>query len=572
MAKQVIVDFNVKTGAAIREVQDLKKEIQKVNKEAIQTTDKTSKGLQSVEKSSGKAAGGVSKIGTALKGLGIGLIIAAFAKFTEVLSSNQRVADFFNTTFEVLRIAFNDFVNFVLDNAGSVVGVFKSIFENPAQSIKDFGTAIKNNLIERFNSFLDTLGFVASAVKKVFSGDFKGALEDVKSAGKESIDVLTGVDNSFDKTVETVEKVVKATTNYAKETLNTADANIKLKNSAQLLNAENQGLIEKYDVQAEQQRQIRDDTSKSIEERIAANKRLGEILDEQSEVMQKNAQVAVDAARAALKGNEDNIQLQTALQEALNERAAIQARVTGQRSEQLTNENALLEEQKELNKELALIGKTEREIELIELEQALADKKALIEKEVTNEEEKNRLLLAAQDDFNKKKEALEKESGEEEVKITELTQEAKLAIISGALGGLAQLAGENSKFGKGVAVAQAIIDTFAGANKAIAQGGIFGAVAAAGIIASGLANVKTILSTKTPNAPSGLGVGSSGGGVSVPTPQAPSFNVVGASAENQLAQTLADATQKPVKAFVVAGDVSTAQSLDRNIIQESSLG
>ena len=129
MAKQVIVDFNVKTGAAVREVQDLKKEIQKVNKEAIQTTDKTSKGLQSVEKSSGKAAGGVSKIGTALKGLGIGLIIAAFAKFTEVLSSNQRVADFFNTTFEVLRIAFNDFVNFVLDNAGSVVGVFKSIFE-----------------------------------------------------------------------------------------------------------------------------------------------------------------------------------------------------------------------------------------------------------------------------------------------------------------------------------------------------------------------------------------------------------------------------------------------------------
>ena len=140
-------------------------------------------------------------------------------------------------------------------------------------------------------------------------------------------------------------------------------------NSAQLLNAENQGLIEKYDVQAEQQRQLRDDTSLSIEERIEANRRLGEILDEQTEIMLKNSQVAVDAARAALKGNEDNIELQTALQEALNEQGAIQARVTGQRSEQLTNENALLEEQKELNKELALIGKTEREIELIELQQ-----------------------------------------------------------------------------------------------------------------------------------------------------------------------------------------------------------
>ena len=145
--------------------------------------------------------------------------------------------------------------------------------------------------------------------------------------------------------------------------------------------------------------------------------------------------------------------------------------------------------------------------------------------------------------------------------------------ISGALGGLANLAGENSKFGKGVAVAQAIIDTFAGANKAIAQGGIFGAVAAAGVIASGLANVRTILSTKTPDAPSGTGAGggrsfSSGGAV----PQAPSFNIVGTDTQNQLAQTLAEQTQKPVKAFVVSGDVTTAQSLDRNIIEESALG
>ena len=300
---------------------------------------------------------------------------------------------------------------------------------------------------------------------------------------------------------------------------------------------------------------------------------IGEILDEQTEIMLKNSQVAVDAARAALKGNEDNIELQTALQEALNEQGAIQARVTGQRSEQLTNENALLEEQKELNKELALIGKTEREIELIELQQALDEKKALIEKEVTDEEEKNRLLLAAQDDFNKKKEELEKESGEAEVKITELTQEAKLSIISGALSGLGKLAGENSKFGKAVAVAQAIIDTYAGANKAISQGGIFGAVAAIGIIAGGLANVKTILATKTPEPPAGA----TGGGRSYSTggvaaPQVPSFNIVGSDPQNQLAQTLAEQTNKPVKAFVVSGDVTTAQGLERNIIQESALG
>ena len=45
-----------------------------------------------------------------------------------------------------------------------------------------------------------------------------------------------------------------------------------------------QGLIEKYDLQAEQQRQIRDDESRSIEDRIKANEKLGEILDKQDKI------------------------------------------------------------------------------------------------------------------------------------------------------------------------------------------------------------------------------------------------------------------------------------------------
>ena len=53
---------------------------------------------------------------------------------------------------------------------------------------------------------------------------------------------------------------------------------------------------------------------------------------------------------------------------------------------------------------------------------------------------------------------------------------------------------------------------------------------------------------------------------------APSFNIVGSDPQTQLAEAIGQQEQKPVKAFVVAGDVSTAQSLDRNIIQESSLG
>ena len=90
------------------------------------------------------------------------------------------------------------------------------------------------------------------------------------------------------------------------------------------------------------------------------------------------------------------------------------------------------------------------------------------------------------------------------------------------------------------------------------------------VLATGLKTVRQINSTQ-PMQASGGGV-SSGGGAAVATPQAPAFNIVGAAGSNQLAQTLAEQTQKPVKAYVVAGDVTTAQSMDRNIIQESALG
>ena len=109
----------------------------------------------------------------------------------------------------------------------------------------------------------------------------------------------------------------------------------------QLADALQQGLIEKFDLQAEKQRQIRDDESKTIEERIEANTRLGEILDQQEKEMLKNAQLKVDAAERELAKNKDNIALQVELINAENELAGVQATVAGFRSEQLVNINSL---------------------------------------------------------------------------------------------------------------------------------------------------------------------------------------------------------------------------------------
>jgi hypothetical protein len=97
-----------------------------------------------------------------------------------------------------------------------------------------------------------------------------------------------------------------------------------------------------------------------------------------------------------------------------------------------------------------------------------------------------------------------------------------------------------------------------------------GAVAAAGSIATGLATVKKIVSVKVPGGGGGGSAPSiSASSVGTPAP-APSFNVVGNSGVNQIAQTLGN--QQPVQAYVVANNVTTAQSLDRNIVQNASLG
>jgi hypothetical protein len=52
----------------------------------------------------------------------------------------------------------------------------------------------------------------------------------------------------------------------------------------------------------------------------------------------------------------------------------------------------------------------------------------------------------------------------------------------------------------------------------------------------------------------------------------PAFNIVGASDTNQLAEAIGGQAQQPVKAFVVSNDVSTAQELDRNIVEGASIG
>ena len=592
MIKETII-IDAETGKAESNVDKLAKAIEKLtdsvddlgkeSKESIDNIEESAKNTEKGVKGIGKAFKG---LGTAIKAAGIGLVIGALATLKEVFESNQKVADLFNTAFEATSLIFNDFVDFIIDNTEQITGFFKDIFDNPLESVKSLGLAIQENLIERFNSALEVFGFVGEALSKLFEGDFKGALASVKEAGTELVDVFTGVDGTTEKVAEGLSKVASAAADYGKKIVENAKENVKLQNEAEIATAQQSRLVEQYDRQAEKLRQIRDNDLLTLEERTAANDELLVVLNAQEEAMLKQADAQVKAAQAAVDKN-NSIENQIALTEALTNQEGVLAQVEGFRSEQDSNRTALKKEQLELTNSQTqaegerTIAELEANAELIENEYY----KLQVLKDVAEQEKQIQtdLLTAKRDsykegtqafqDANNELLAFQKENSAKQKQIDRDLADAKTTETSKALGTIASIVGENSKFGKGIAVVQAIQDTYAGATKAFAQGGIFGYVGAAGIIASGLANVKKITSTKEPKAPSFAKGGGSAPSISVPAPtvQAPSFNIVGSSETNQLAEAIGSQSQQPIKAYVVSNDVTTAQSLDRNIVEGASL-
>lgn len=589
MAIEKTINLNVDSKAAIKSVDSLSGSINDL-----------STGTADVEKSTNVASKGFKGLGTAMKAAGIGLVIAAIGKLGEVFSQNQKVADVFKTSFEAVSIVFNDFVNFIVNNTGAVSNFFKAVFENPKKSLESFAKAFKENIQERFDSYLDTLGLLASAVKKVFSGDFAGALDDVKQAGKESIDVLTGVNNSFDKGKEFIEDAAESVSNYGNEVLKAATENVKLANASELAAAKQSLLVEKYDRQAEQLRQIRDDERNSLSDRKKANEDLLLVLAEQEISMLSLAEAQLKSAQAEASKN-NSIENQVAVTEALANKLGVLAQIEGFRSEQQANDLALSRESIELTNskseaesnlsiERQRFNAEQIDDELLKLETLKAIDEEYAVKEaarlqaiVDNANAETQAKIDAQialDEFTEQSRqtnlANKKAIDEVEKKIDTSKKETflgNLEAVSGALNGLSALAGENAEAQKGIGIAQAVIDTYVGATKALAQGGIAGPVAAAGVIASGLASVITIAKTKIPKPKGASGGGTSSASIpsksSTPTP--PSFNVVGASDTSVLADSVASQTNEPVQAYVVSNDVTTAQSLQNNIVEGATI-
>ena len=659
-------------------IDDVTKEIKSLNKNLDKTTDvvqDVGKSTKEVEKNTKTLADGFKGVGLAIKAMGIGLVISAMSTLKEVFMSNQKVADAVATGFGTVVNVFT-----------KVVDVVVSVVEKVSQSSNGFKglTAVISGLMTialtplklSFYAISLAIDEAKLAWEESFFGDgdtktidklnkrISTTKDNIVEVGKDALDAGKKVVNNIGAAINEVGAVVEGTIDgvskiSVKGAYEQAKANTQLQNTAKLAEANQARLVEQYDRQAEKLRQVRDEERNTVADRIKANNDLKDVLDKQQKAMLAQADAQIAAAKATSQQN-NSIENQVALTNALANREGVLAQIEGLRSEQKANDKTLNKELLDLTKskqeaetqlaidqkqfdaerlkdeEAILLAKkaalefaqtkelerlqniikttkegtqaridaeneyaskkqeienqittTQDELDTYRFEKKLEKEQLIIENDKTTFEaklealtEQERLITEATNISEEERTKLLKENKDARVKIGEEETAAKKKALDAYSSGLktaASLLGESTAAGKAASIAATTIDTiqsgvsaFKGMVSAVPGpvGIALGAVAAAGALASGYASVKKILAVKTPNGGGGGGAAPSGGGVS-----APSFNVVGNSGVNQLAETMAGkSAQAPIQAYVVANDVTTAQGLNRNIVTNASLG
>ena len=639
------------------DVQDLSQDFVKTSnsvKDATKKTELLNDSVKSIKDTTSGAENGFKKIktaavgvGTALKAAGIGLIISSFVALKSAFEQNQEVATTFSAVMETISIVFNKTV-------GAVISAAKASYEATGgfNALAKVMGGLLNIVLAplKLTFFSLKLGIqeLQLAWEKSFFGDkdpktikelrknIKATEKDIVEVGKNVVKSGKDIYNNFGEAIgEVVDLGKRGIEEVSKISISAAyqqgKALVNAKNNAAIAAAQQSLLIEKYDMQAEKLRQIRDEERNSITERIKANNDLKAVLDNQEKAMLAQAALQVQAAQ--LEYNKaKTTENQVALLDAQANKVGVLAQIEGLRSEQLANDLALQREADELTKtrtesEITLAierekatnelikdeekklqaqintANKEKELQLSRLQEQIDVYKlgtqGRLDAEIAYNEAKQGIdlqIIAYEDQLAVKKLENEKLASEKSIQLAKEEKEKKAAIlqqqldlVKGSFQAFADVAalfaGKNKKaqktafnIQKAANIASATIDTYTAATAAFKSaagipvvGAVLAPIAAAGAIAAGLMNIKKIAASKfeggeTPSASGGGGGG--GGGATVPTMSAPQFNVVGQSGVNQLASL----NQQPIQAYVVSGQVTSQQALDRNRLANATLG
>lgn len=363
---------------------------------------------------------------------------------------------------------------------------------------------------------------------------------------------------------------------------------------------EKQLLEARHDLEIMQNERIAEQREKSVKHQVKTAK--AGIKEKEHEITEEKrlAQQRIDAAKQ-LVSELQKINGEQGLTEQGKELYRLQNEFNEKRAILLAGHQSTLELEKWFQDQSAAIKKKYREEEIkeglaardaaMEAERKVAAEKAALQQKQVNDiiqaagavvtvegytsqqridllNESEQKLLADRKWTGEERLAIETAFADARKKIDEAEAESKVKLAqatSGTLTSLGNLAGQQTALGKVLGAASATIDTYVGASKALAQGGIFGKIAAIGIIAQGLANVRRIASVQVPKS----------GGLSVPSvnsaapsiPQTPQ-NTITALDRNTINQI----GNQAIRSFVIEADVTNNQDRIRRINRAARIG
>ena len=621
--EKIEVEFEVKYKDALKDIEQLQKELKDVQETVVDGNKATAKSLESVEKSAGDSAKGVKKVGVSIGNLAkasgiIFLLQKAFEFVSSAIQENQQVMTALNTVMEAAQIVFNQIVTVFTDVYKSVTSATEN-FDALGKVVTGIVTIALTPMKLSFFAIKLALQSAQLAWEKSFFGGkdpetIKALQEGIDETKQSIADVATEAVDAGKSIVSNIGEAVSEVGAIGgqiveglgkvsvKTAIETAKANMALKKNAEIAEAQSRILIEQYDRQAEKLRQVRDDERASVEDRIAANDELKLVLEDQEKQMLSNANTVLAAAQAQfdLTGkNEDYV----AVLNAQAEVAGVLATATGFLSEQKVNEAGLQKELIELDnakiESASLLSVEQQKFNAEQIVNEVAKLEALktvfelektqeslrLQNVIDNANVGTQAKIDAQIAYNQFMETSrqQEEANNDALKLAEEQQDkdvmnAKLDSAKQGFALVGELAGEGSKLGKAMAIGQATISGYQAVQNAFTTASlspVTAAFPAYPFIQAGLAgafaavNIRKIASTKSvgggPPPPASVGA-------TPAAPRIPEFNTVGSSDTNQLADAIGGQAKQPIKTFVVASDVTTAQSLERNVITGATIG
>ena len=560
-------------------------------------------GMKGMTKSIGGATKGLKLMKVAIIGTGIGALLIAVTSLAAAFTSSEKGQNKFAKIMAVIGSVTGNLVTMLSDLGEKIM----SVFSDPKQALIDFKDAIIENVTNRITSLIDTFGYLGSAIKKVFEGDFSGAMDSAKAAGSSFVDTMTGVKGTIDKVSNSVSALSAELIREAKIAGRIADQRAKADKLDRDL------IVERAKANRSRAELLEKAVNKelySAAQRIEFLKEAGKIEDEitakeiEAAKLRYNAKVAENALANSTKDDlleEANlkaalINLETAKLTkakevttqiiALNAEEAAALKVIDDERIRLEDEASQAHLEREVTRKGKLndLMKTMNEQRMNDLADTF-EKQAILRQQEAHSQLMELKATAAQKAAivtyweNKVTEAQDKDKAKKADDDRDVLN-AKLSAAATGFHLLRSMAEKDSKLAKGLAIAQAtvsgyqaVLNAYTTAYKSpitigfpaypYVQAGLAGAFA--------LKNIQAIKSTK----PTGGGPppNTNTSAPTVSTPSIPAdFNTVGASGTNQLADAIGGQVQRPTRAYVVSTDVTSAQSLDRNIITGATIG